>query len=400
MSIRINGETQSFLYEKIADAVSVGLPLPEIDDDVLKGINEEKALREYQIEALQYTKHYIESMKKNRQIELLYHMATGSGKTLIMASLILYFYKNGYNTFIFFVNNNNIIEKTKDNFLDKSSSKYLFADKININDKRIEINEIKTFKDIKDDCINIMFTTVQSLHDKLGIIKEDQISLEDFVDQKVILLADEAHHLNSETKRRKTKAEELDVSSWEYTIHQILACNKESGLLEFTATPDFRNEMIVRKYLDRVIYNYDLLKFRRDGYTKNFDNYQSSNDDIHRLLLAMLMSQYRRKLFAKEKKDVKPVILAKAKTIPERDAFISKFYDFLNNRIKVEDIESIEKTSEGFARRMFDFYKEEKISHQDIIDELKLDFDENHFTTLDSSMPLEVLQKNIRKLII
>ena len=52
-------------------------------------------------------------------------MATGSGKTLIMAGAIIYLYKQGYRNFLFFVNSTNIINKTRENFLNPLSSKYL-----------------------------------------------------------------------------------------------------------------------------------------------------------------------------------------------------------------------------------------------------------------------------------
>ncbi len=55
-------------------------------------------------------------------------MATGSGKTNIIASTMLYLYEQGYRDFIFFVNTQNIITKTKANLIDKYSSKYLFKD--------------------------------------------------------------------------------------------------------------------------------------------------------------------------------------------------------------------------------------------------------------------------------
>ncbi len=396
MAIKINGEIYSFLYEKIKQAQAVGLTLPEIDEEVISNLNPNKPLRYYQIDALKYTNHYIKNLLKNEQLHLLYHMATGSGKTIIMAALILYFYKKGYNTFIFFVNNANIIEKTKDNFLEKESSKYLFANDIILNGEKVEIKEISGFDEISDKNINILFTTVQSLHDNLKLTKENQISLEDFENNKVILLADEAHHLNAEAKKKKSKDEDDEIFTWEYTINQILASNKESALLEFTATPDFRDETVIKKYLDKVIYNYDLLEFRKDGYTKNFDNYQSSHDDIHRTLLAMLMSQYRKKLFAKKKIDVKPVILAKAKTTAERDDFIKRFLEFIDHQITKEDIIQLEENVEGYAKEMFKFYKNENISYNDLIAEFKLDFDKEHIITLDSKMPTKELQEKNR----
>ena len=40
----------------------------------------------------------------------MFNLATGTGKTLLMASTILYYYNKGYKHFIFFVNQNNILE--------------------------------------------------------------------------------------------------------------------------------------------------------------------------------------------------------------------------------------------------------------------------------------------------
>ncbi len=66
-------------------------------------------------------------------------MATGSGKTVIMAGLILYLYTKGYRNFIFFVDSTSIIEKTKHNFINSSSEKYLFNSSIMINNKEVFI---------------------------------------------------------------------------------------------------------------------------------------------------------------------------------------------------------------------------------------------------------------------
>jgi hypothetical protein len=44
----------------------------------------------------------------------------------MMAGLILYLYEQGYRNFLFFVNRGQIVEKTKDNFINQFSSKYLF----------------------------------------------------------------------------------------------------------------------------------------------------------------------------------------------------------------------------------------------------------------------------------
>src|SRR5699024_6665375 len=59
---------------------------------------------------------------------LLFNMATGSGKTMLMASLILYLYKEfNYQNFIFLVNTDAIIKKTKENILNTQSSKLNYS---------------------------------------------------------------------------------------------------------------------------------------------------------------------------------------------------------------------------------------------------------------------------------
>ena len=106
-----------------------------VDDGIAQNLNPKFELREYQKEALgRFDFYFSEYQKRQWPAHLLFHMATGSGKTLIMAANILYLYRLGYRNFIFFVNSTNIIEKTKDNFLNSLSEKYLFAPKIKFGD--------------------------------------------------------------------------------------------------------------------------------------------------------------------------------------------------------------------------------------------------------------------------
>ena len=122
-----------FLYWKIknlADGLSMmGLRYPDVPLYIKNNLSEKFEIRKYQEEAFQYSINYIENMAKDKQVHMLYHMATGSGKTYIMAGMILYYYKHGYRNFLFFVNQGNIVEKTKENFTNKNFAKYLFADR-------------------------------------------------------------------------------------------------------------------------------------------------------------------------------------------------------------------------------------------------------------------------------
>ena len=161
-----------------------------ISDNLKPGFGQ----RPYQIEAF---KRYIYSdqedleEKPRKPYHLLYNMATGSGKTLIMAGLMLHLYQKGYRYFLFFVNSNNIIQKTKDNFLNPQASKYLFNDKIVIDGKDVLIKEIANFEEADNQNINLKFTTIQQLHIDLNNTKENSITIEDFKDKKIVLIADE-----------------------------------------------------------------------------------------------------------------------------------------------------------------------------------------------------------------
>ena len=117
----------NFLYKDLDSVSQLGFLNREIPDWLRENLNPKFALRTYQEEAFARCFHCLDNdfPGKERPLHLLFNMATGSGKTLIMAGLILYLYEQGYRNFLFFVNSTNIIEKTKDNFLNTLSSKYL-----------------------------------------------------------------------------------------------------------------------------------------------------------------------------------------------------------------------------------------------------------------------------------
>lgn len=123
---------QQFLYEQFNVLSQFGAISHELPDCICKNIKQRFELRPYQIEAFSRMVYFLNNDfdgKQPRPYHLLFNMATGSGKTMIMAGAMLYLYEQGYRNFMFFVNSNNIIQKTKDNFLNANTSKYLFAEK-------------------------------------------------------------------------------------------------------------------------------------------------------------------------------------------------------------------------------------------------------------------------------
>ena len=381
-------DTSNFLCNTMERAIKNNLMhLNKIPDYVLNNLSSRFEIRDYQEEAIRYAITYLESNmhnKLNEQIQLLFHMATGSGKTYVMAAMILYMYKMGYRNFIFFVNQGNIVEKTKENFLNKNFNKYLFNSNIVIDGQFVEIKSVENFQDYNKNAINIKFTTIQKLHQDLIENKENKTTLNEFENIKVIMFADEAHHINADTKNKLTKDEEIEKESWEKSVRKVLNSNIENMLFEFTATCEFKDEGIYKKYVNKIIYDYPLLRFREDGYTKEFLNLQSNFTPLMRVIQAMLLSQYRLKLFEKYNIYAKPTILLKSKTIDSNKEFYHSFIDFLKYDFSINDICCIRNDSTGIVKKMFEFFMKEGISDDILVQELKDSFSEEHLIIMDS----------------
>lgn len=85
--------SNQYLYEEL-DVLNEFGYLKELPEYITINLNENIVIREYQEEAFRYFITYYESpeLRKNKQVHNLFHMATGSGKTVMMAGLILYLY--------------------------------------------------------------------------------------------------------------------------------------------------------------------------------------------------------------------------------------------------------------------------------------------------------------------
>ncbi|MBZ4156503.1 DEAD/DEAH box helicase family protein, partial [Escherichia fergusonii] len=115
--------------------------------------NLKDALRPYQHGALRYL-HYTQRKREEALLHyrhLLFHMATGAGKTMVMAGTILYLFKEyGYQNFIFFVHTDAIIQKTRENLLNPQSPKYLFSQELEIDGEKITIAPVETFPSVPE----------------------------------------------------------------------------------------------------------------------------------------------------------------------------------------------------------------------------------------------------------
>ncbi len=369
----------AFLYEQLETLRNFGSYV-EIPKYIQENLNPTFKLRPYQIGAFENFITYFENDRMCRKpTQTLFHMATGSGKTMMMAGLMLYLYNKGYRNFLFFVNLSNIVKKTKENFLNFSSSKYLFAEEIRIAGECITVREVKNFQSTDDNAINVCFTTTQGLHTDMWLAKENGISFEDFRDKKVVLISDEAHHLNVDTKTlAKNKEEQASYHSWEETVRRIFEANRENVLLEFTATCDIKNPQICAEYESKIVYDYPLAKFRADGYSKEIKALRTDVTVMERAMQAIMLSQYRLKVFQDNRLAIKPVVLFKSAKIADSTAFMSSFIDAVSNLTGNELHRISELTDNETLRKAYSYFAQNGITFDQLAQELKEDFSVDH----------------------
>ena len=367
---------EQFLYQKvdILKEEAISIDIPEI---ITKGLSKKIILREYQIEAFKSFLVYYENdkLKKNKQVHTLFHMATGSGKTVIMAGLILYLYTKGYRKFLFFVNQTNILEKTIENFTNPLSSKYLFNDVIEYLGNKINIKKVDNFSDNKTEDIEILFTTIQKLHIDLFEAKENSLTYDDFQNNRIVFISDESHHVNSLTKKA-TKNEEESNRKWEYSVMNALIQNKNNIMLEFTATCDLKDANVNNKYKDKIVFNYSLVSFRESKYTKDFQNFATDTDLWTRTVIALVLSEYRKFLFADLKLNIKPVILLKSRKITESKSFYNNFFKKIKNLTSYE-LSNLESIGIDILSKAINYFKQKDENLEILLHSIKNGFSQD-----------------------
>ena len=378
-----------FLYETLDSASELGLLKTDIPNYLTDNLNPKFELRPYQKDAFARFFHCLDKdfPGKESPLHFLFNMATGSGKTLIMAGLILYLYAKGYRNFLFFVNSTNIIEKTKDNFLNPASIKYLFHREIHIGNRRICVSPVDHFEGINKDDINICFTTIQKLHSDLNTEKENAITFADFQKRRIALIADEAHHINVTTKLRQEQQEMF--GSWENTVEGIFRQNEDNLLLEFTATHDYETLAMVEKYRNKVIIRYDLLQFRNDGFSKDVVIVQSDFDLNKRILQALLLSQYKQEVAAKYSINLKPVILFKAQRTIDQSKENKANFHRLVDELSAEDVAHIRKSDIPLVQRAFQFFEDNHIGDAQLVERVKREFQEDYCLSVNEEKEKE-----------
>lgn len=396
MSLFNQTDTYQRLDKRIASKIEDGDLEVELSPIIKNNIRFD--VREYQTEAFTALDYYLNNSKlRAKPSQVLFHMATGSGKTLVMAGAILELYNMGYRNFIFFVNTDTIIRKTKENFLNPKSSKYLFKEVINVNGVNVLINEVDSFESTNDEDISILFSTIQGLHTKLNNPRENSITFDDFVNRKVVLISDEAHHINALTKKTLTSQEKEISVTWENTVDRIFHSNPENVMMEFTATLELSHPNIASKYNNKLLYDYPLAKFREDKYSKEVKTNQIDFEPIQRALVATIISQFKKKVFASNGILAKPVVMLKSKTTAESAVMEEAFIDAIKN-LNEEKLSKIVGLENEVLIEAMKYFESLNITFQGLIDELKEDFSEDKIISVNSKNDTDEKQITINSL--
>lgn len=354
--------------------------------------NLKHTLRPYQRGAL-YNLNWtqIKSDAETKYDHLMFNMATGSGKTDLMAAIILYMYSEfNYQEFLFVANSNAVVDKTYENFINENSAKYLFNAPIVINGKHIEITDVSHFPLNPDkDTIYIRLTTIQTLANELGEYRENGLTYEDLAKRKLVILADEAHHYNASTKKEKA-----DESSWESVLDKVRSANPDNRQFEFTATIDVDKVDVYNKYKDKIVYKYELSSFMRDGFSKNVRRLESNQSDGEKMINAVLLSQFRKRI-AKDNdiEDFKPVILFKSNKIKASKEARDSFLDIMQ-RLNADELKQfIEEhriaTNSETLLKTYDYWLKQDFI-QTVV-ELKNDFSEMKTVNVNDEEPGRLL---------
>ena len=381
-STQVNHTLSEFLFSRVGTSSGYSESrAKDIPQYITDNINPSKKLRPYQEEAVKHFIYLFEQGDMSACKHLLFNMATGTGKTLVMACCMLYLYEKWYRKFIFLVHQIQILEQAKRNFIDYSFEKYLFhPDGMNFYGRSISTREIRTFDEASENDINIMFLSTSLFFNRVKDAWENRLTQEDFENQDVVIIADEAHRLNVETRSNKSELEEM--LNWESAVQWAIQARPWNMLIEFTATVDLANKNIHEKYKDKLIYKYDFLDFNKAGYCKDVQflyNNETQVEDQKRLLIvhAVALSQYRKILFEKLTQTIiHPVILVKSKRIADSEND-REFFNIVIGELKKADFQKLRETKNDenhLIANLFAELEERSITIDGFISSIRDDF--------------------------
>lgn len=190
----------------------------------------------------------------------------------------------------------------------------------------------------------------------------------------------------------KNKDEQESYHSWEQTVRRIFEANKDNVLLEFTATCDINNPQIRSEYESKIIYDYPLPKFRADGFSKEIKTLRTDVSMMERAIQAIMLSQYRLKVFQDNRLSIKPVVLfksaKKADSKKNMEDFLKKIATISGSELqRISELTDNETLKEAYA-----YFQKNGITFDQLAQELREDFSEAHCISANDDKEAEQKQ--------
>ena len=136
-----------------------------------------------------------------------------------------------------------------------------------------------------------------------------------------------------------------------------------------------------------MIFKYDLKEFRLDKYSKDVLFHLVDNELPTRMLQAIIISQYRKKIALKHGINLKPLVMFKSQKIAESKGNLETFLEMLSNltveQVQNQRISSVNEGRKGILEKAFDFFEDTGLSLQDLIEELQEDFRRERLLLID-----------------
>lgn len=152
------------------------------------------------------------------------------------------------------------------------------------------------------------------------------------------------------------------------------------------------NPQIRAEYESKIIYDYPLAKFRADGFSKEIKTLRTDVSIMERAIQAIMLSQYRLKVFQDNRLSIKPVVLFKSAKISDSIKFMVDFLKIVES-LSGSELQRISKlTDNETLNKAYAYFKKNGISFDQLAQELREDFSAAHCISANDDKETEQKQ--------
>lgn len=138
------------------------------------------------------------------------------------------------------------------------------------------------------------------------------------------------------------------------------------------------NPQIRAEYESKIVYDYPLAKFRADGFSKEIKTLRTDVSIMERAIQAIMLSQYRLKVFQDNRLSVKPVVLFKSAKIAASTQFMADFLEKISS-LSGSELQRISKlTDNETLNEAYAYFEKNGISYDQLAQELQEEFSATH----------------------